>query len=215
MVGSQLDHHPEIQDLLSWKDSLDTWRQGSGGVDNELDRRFIPRSILEAKFKAPQKVEGLLHALFGKSDDPLPDADYIRSRYLRPFVILLFLGQGEMIYHFVEHDSLQDPHLPFRALPQGFPSSTTGKLWEAFEREQWAFCAMGLEYNMSYHLSTDDILPIVHKERLGEGGSAVTHRIIVHPDYDSLDPPGSRTSVWFPLESSIDLAVVLTGPIGL
>ena len=65
---------------------------------------------------------------------------------------------------------------------------------------------------MSYHLGTDEILPIVHKEPLGEGGSAVTHRITVHPDYDSLDPPGSLTSVRFPLESSTDLAVVLTGP---
>lgn len=212
MVGPQFDHDPEIQDVLSWKDSPSTWRLGSGGVDNELDRRFIPRSILEAKFKAPLKVEALLHALFGTSNDPLPDADYIRNRYLRPFVILLFVGQGQMIYHFVEHESLQDRHLPFRALPQGFPSSTTCNLWEIFEREQWGFCAMGLEYNMSYHLGTDDILPIVHKERLGEGGSAVTHRITVHPDYDSLDPPGSLTSVRFPLESSTDLAVVLTGP---
>ena len=199
MVGSQLDHRSEIQDVLSWKDSSDTWRLGSRGVDGELDRRFIPRSTLEAKFKAPLKVERLLHALFEKSNDPLPDADYIRNRYLRPFVILLCVGQGRMIYHFVEHESLQDPHLPFRALPQGFPSSTTCKLWETFEREQWNFCAMGLEYNMSYHLGTDDILPIVHKERLGEGGSAVTHRITVHPDYDSLAPPGSLTSVRFPL----------------
>ena len=215
MVGTQLDHHPDIQDVLSWKDSSDTWRQGSGGVDNQLDRRFIPRSILEAKFKAPQMVEGLLHALFGKGDDPLPDADNIRDRYLRPFVILLFLGQGEMIYHFVNHRHLQDPHLPFRALPHKFPSSTTGNLWEAFEREQWAFCAMDLEYNMDYHLSTDEILPIVHKERLGEGGSAVTHKITVHPDYDSLSPPGSLPSVHFPLESISDLAVVLTRPIEL
>ena len=215
MVGSQLDHDPEIQDVLSWKDSSDTWRRGSGGNDDRLDRRFIPRSTLEAKFKAPLKVEGLLHALFGKSNDPLPDADYIRNRYLRAFVILLFLGQGHMICHFVEHESLQDPHLPFRTLPQGFPSSTTCNLWEVFEREQWGFCAMGLEYNMSYHLCADDILPIVDKERLGEGGSAVTHRITVHPDYDSLGPPGSLASVCFPIESNTNLAVVLTGPTGL
>ena len=215
MLGPQPDHNPEIQEVLSWKESSDTWRLGSRGVDNELDRRFIPRSILEAKFKAPLKVEELLRALFGESNDPLPDADHIRNCYLRPFIILLCVGQGQMIYHFVDHESLQDSHLPFRALPEGFPSSTTCNLWETFEREQWGFCARGLEYNMSYHLGTDEILPIVQKERLGEGGSAVTHRITVHPDYDSLDPPGSLTSVRFTHESSTDLAVVLTRPTGL
>ena len=204
MFGSQLDHDPKIQDALSWKDSSHTWRLGSGGVGDDLDRRFIPRSTFEAEFQAPLKVEELLHTLFGESSDPLPDADYIRNRYLRPFVILLCVGQGHMIYHFVEHESLQDRHLPFRALPQGFPSSTRCNLWEIFEREQWGFCAMSLEYNMSYTLGIDDILPNVHKERLGEGGSAVTHRITVHPDYDSLNPPGSLTSVHSPLESTND-----------
>ncbi len=203
MVGSQLDYDTHIQDVLSWKNSSDTWRLGSGGVDSEFDRRFIPRSTLEKKFKEPGKVEGLLRALFGNSNDALPDADYIRNRYLRPFVILLCVGQGEMIYQFVEHESLQDRHLPFRAVPEGFPSSATGDLWETFKKEQWGFCATDLEYNMSYHLNTDQILPVVDKERLGEGGSAVTHKITVHPDYDSLGPPGS-TTVRFSFEPSID-----------
>ena len=204
MVRSQLDHDAQIQDVLSWKRSPNTCCHGSGGVDNELDRPFIPKSTLETKFKEPGKVEGLLHALFGQSDEPLPDAGYIRNRYLRPFVILLCVGQGHMIYQFVEHESLQDHHLPFRAVPEGFPSSTSCDLWEVFEKEQWSFCATPLEYNMSYHLGKDQILPIVHKKRLGEGGSAVTHRITVHPDYDSLDPPGNPSSVRFPFEPSTD-----------
>ncbi len=106
MVGSQLDYDTQIQDVLSWKHSSDTGRLGSGGVDSELDRRFIPRSTLKERFKEPEKAEGLLRALFGNSNDSLPDADYIRSRYLRLFVTLLCVGQEEMTYHFVEHESL-------------------------------------------------------------------------------------------------------------
>ena len=188
MVKSQPDYDQPIQDVLSWKKSQDTWKRGCRGPDNKPDCEFIPKSTLEAEFNKPGKVEGLLEALFVNWNRPTPDADYIRSRYIRPFVILLCVGHGRMIHHFVEHESLQDRHLPFRSEPEEFPSSTTPNIWASFDKEQWGFCPIEFEYSMSNRLGKDDILPIVHKEDLGEGGSATTHKIVVQEDYNCLNP---------------------------
>ena len=186
--ASQPDHHPVIQEFLQWTKSPSTKRIGRGGPDNDIEREYISFKTLEQRLDK-REVEQLLDALFQDSEDPLPDADFIIRHHLRSFAILLCIGSGRMIQHFSQHQSLQDRYLPFREEPARFPTATRRDLYAAFRRQQWAFCAVGLEYNIGYHLDTDEILPITAIERIEEGGSATTFSIVVDADYDELVPP--------------------------
>ena len=197
MVKTHPDDDQPIQDVLSWKESSDNWRLGCVGPDNEPNRKFVPKSLLEAEFKRPGRVEELLETHFPNNKEPLPDASYIRDYYLRVFIILIGIGHGRMIAHFLLYQHLRDRHLPFQPKPNNFPtsSSTTPDIWVSFDEEQWAFCAVKLDYNMHSRFNPEEILPVVHKEKLGEGGSAITHKVTVHDDYDNLHPPGYETKV--------------------
>lgn len=191
---SQPDHHPFIQDFLQWTKSQGTYRVGCGGPENDINRKYISLVVLKEKLNR-RKIEELLEALFENWEKPAPDPDWIKRHYLRPFAILLCIGEGRMIYHFVKHQRLQDHLLPFPDEPHEFPSSTRCNLYTAFRQKQWAFCAVRLEYNISSLLGTDEILPIVHKERIEDGGSAVTYKIVVDDDYDELVPRNNESLV--------------------
>ena len=185
--ASQPDDHPVIQDFLQWTKSQSTRRIGRGGPDNDIEREYISCKILERRLDK-REVEKLLDALFQDPEYPLPDADFITRHYLRSFAILLCIGEGRMIHHFSQLQGLQDQYLPFRDEPPRFPKSTRRDIYSAFRREQWAFCAVLLEYNIGYRLDTDEILPITETHRIEEGGSAITFKIAVDGDYDQLVP---------------------------
>ena len=184
---SQPDDHPVIQEFLKWIEAPPTRRIGCGGSNNDVAREYISWKTLKEKL-TKRKVEELLEVLFENWEYPRPEADYITKHYLRPFAILLCIGQGRMIHHFSEHQMLQDHLLPFRDEPSTFPTSTGCKIFADFRREQWAFCAVRLEYDIRSHLEADEILPITHKERIEEGGSAIAYKIEVDADYDDLVP---------------------------
>ena len=186
--GSQPDHDPYIQDFLKWSESPHTFRIGCGGFENEEKRKYIPLKELRERLNR-RSVEDLLGALFDNGERLAPDVDVIISHYLRPFAILLGIGEGRMIYQFVHHKTLEDDRLPLLQKPSEFPSSTRGDIWAAFRQEQWAFCALTLEYSMGLRIGPDEILPINHKEKIAEGGSSVTYKILVDRDYDKLVPP--------------------------
>lgn len=185
--GSQPDHDTYIQDFLKWSKSPHTFRIGCGGFENEEERKYIPLKELRERLNR-RSVEDLLGALFDNGERLAPDVDVIISHYLRPFAILLGIGEGRMIYQFVRHKTLEDDRLPLLQKPSEFPSSTRGDIWAAFRQEQWAFCALTLEYNMGLRIGPDDILPINHKEKIAEGGSSITYKILVDRDYDKLVP---------------------------
>lgn len=186
--GSQPDHHTCIQDFLKWSESPHTFRIGCGGFENEEERKYIPLKKLRERLNR-RSVEDLLRALFVNGERLAPDVDVIMSHYLRPFAILLAIGEGRMIYQFVIHKALEDDRLPLLQKPSEFPLSTRGDIWAAFRQEQWAFCALTLEYSMGLCIGPDEILPINHKEKLAEGGSSITYKILVDRDYDKLVPP--------------------------
>ena len=186
--GSQPDHDTYVQDFLKWSESPDTFRKGYGGFENEEERKYIPLEKLRERL-THRRVKGLLAALFDNEERLAPDVGVIISHYLRPFAILLGIGEGHMIYQFVRHKSLEDDRLPLLQKPSEFPSSTRRDVWAAFRQEQWAFCALTLEYSMGLQIGPDEILPINHKEKIAEGGSSITYKIIVDRDYDKLVPP--------------------------
>ena len=171
--GPQPDHDIYIQGFLKWCNSPDTFRIGCRGVENEEERKYIPLGKLRERLTR-RRVEDLLEALFDNGERLAPDVDVIISHYLQPFAILLCIGEGHMIYQFVQHKSLRDDRLPLSQKPAEFPSSTRRDIWAAFRQRQWAFCALTLEYSMGLHIRPDEILPINHKEEIAVGGSSVT-----------------------------------------
>ena len=118
---------------------------------------------------------------------PNPPEDAI-SHYLRPFAIVLRIGEGRMICQFVNHKSLQDDQLPHTRKPSEFPTSTRPDIWATFRQEQWAFYALTLEYSRVRNIGPDEILPINQKNKNAKGGSPVTYKIPVDEDYDKLVP---------------------------
>ena len=185
LSGSQPDHNTYIQDFQKWIKSPDSFRIGCGGVGNEEERKYIPLEKLKERLTR-RRVEDLLAALFENEERSAPNVDVVINHYLRPFAILLRIGEGSMIYQFVEYESLDDARLPLFQEPSEFPSSTRCDIWAAFRQEQWTFCAQTLDFNMSYRIEPDVILPINHKEKIAEGGSSITYKIIVDRDYDKL-----------------------------
>ncbi|KAL8693616.1 MAG: hypothetical protein Q9218_001574 [Villophora microphyllina] len=187
MDGRQPDHDAPIQEFLEWRNHPDILREGCCGPDNEVDTRYIPESALEA-WMTIERITRLLQALFHGSSESAPNPTYVKRNYLRPFAILLCTGFGRMIRHFVEHPNLRDQFLPFSAEPPSFPKSTSPNFFSSFNEQQWHFCPVKLEYDMSHDLGKKYILPIVRKERIGSGGSAILYKIMVDGDYNGLIP---------------------------
>jgi len=194
MAELQPENYAAIQDFLHWKCNSDIHKKGCGGPTNTIGTQYISQAALIKKLTR-ERIEALLDELFRDTEMPAPDAEGVMKNYLRPFAILLSAGFGRMISHFVEHLSLRDHLLPFAIESKDFPKSTRRDLYKAFCKEQWQFCPVKLEYNMSYRLESDYILPIVHKEKIGEGGSANLYKIVVEEDYNSLRPSQSTNAV--------------------
>lgn len=178
----QAEHDSEIQAFLRWHST--TRRLGIGGSNHATQYHFIPFSAVEEYLGASQRVERLLAALLAKN----VDAQYVREHYLRPLAILLLIGQGRMIEVFVRYLSLMDRRLPFRTRPEDFPHSSDPNFFRRFHSQQWQFCAADLEYNMDLHLHKEEILPIIHKEKIGWGGNATVFKVVVDSEYNKLLP---------------------------
>ena len=204
MSGSQPDHHEVLQAFHRWRFSQQTRQPGIGGHDSDTPYDFIPYAAVEEYLGAPGKVEKLLNALFGSPGDHAISPQYIREHYMRPFAILLSIGQGSMIQHWTRYPSLQDHRLPYLGKPEEFPTSTPDDFFELFKSHQWQFCPAKLAYNMNARLSTEEILPITHKEEIGRGGSAVIYKIVVFDGYNDLIPQSIKTAVQFSFYAAID-----------
>ncbi|KAI4126118.1 MAG: hypothetical protein LQ338_003923, partial [Usnochroma carphineum] len=182
MFNTQPDQDAECQAFLKWIRSA----RRSGTVTGY---GFIPVSAVKDYLGANQRVESLLTSLFGKDFAKTVDAETVRKHYLRPLAILLWIGQGDMIRHFVRYQSLKDHQLPFRTCPEDFPISPQDpNFFRRFFNEQWQFCATDLEYNMDLHLHKEEILPILHKQEIGRGGNAIVSKIVVDEEYNRLVP---------------------------
>ena len=92
-----------------------------------------------------------------------------------------------MIHHFQQYQSLRDQKLPHRTRPDVFPFTSPDK-FEEFKDAQWQFCVPTLEYNMKDRYKEEDILPIITKEKIGEGGSAIVYKVVVDDSYNRLRP---------------------------
>ncbi|CZR62093.1 uncharacterized protein PAC_11990 [Phialocephala subalpina] len=195
---AQPDEHDAIQAFLGWVQT----NVSNSVLDPKSDRRpaFMPLKKIEDYFKENNciRLKRLLNALFSPDESPV-DPEVILQNYIKAFCILVEIGKGRFISHFSHYESLADKKLPFEPQngpPSYFPTNTDEtSFFGAFCGEQWKFCAAVFSSPMAnIHYHKDQLLPIIHKERLAEGGSAVLHMIRLHPSYDKLDPKKLATN---------------------
>ncbi|RFU28626.1 hypothetical protein B7463_g7721, partial [Scytalidium lignicola] len=176
----QPDHDPRIQGFLEHVRSKLTTSYSNPTTDET--REFVPITFVE-KYLAGndyRKLNEILAALFPGLVPPVDSAHIIRD-YLRVICILLRIGKGRYIHYFTSYDGLSDKNLPFDPddRRRSFPQSADD-FYLRFCKEQWTFCVPILHNVTDLRLESDRILPIIHKEKLNTGGSAVLHRIILH-----------------------------------
>lgn len=199
MTEPQPDDHPHIQDLLTWADKV---RQLGIGDGANIDRPFIPDPDVEAYFEDIRSIRKLVAALFPNGAAPHVDPERIRKKYAKVFLILLLTGNGQFIGLFLREDSLCDRYLPFRSRPARFPQSTADTdFFKYFYHQQWEFCAPIFQYGIDLQFDEKDlILPIISKEKIGGGGSAIVYKIKLHPAYDKLGRESPSQEVRKPAE---------------
>ena len=189
-----LEGMEEVQAFIQWIYSPNTQKKGCCGPDNNLSTAYIPQAALEKKL-TKSVIAVLLKELFQDLGQLARDTNVVKKHYLRPFAILLSIGSGRMIRHFVHYLSLRDDQLPFSDKPKDFPNLTTRNLFQAFHKAQWHFCPVKFEYDMSHRLQENFILPIVSKEEVGNGGSATLYKIVIDEGYNELLPSNSSSTV--------------------
>ena len=153
---------------------------------HDHDHLFVPYAALEDYFDRP-RVQQLLTAIFpetGSAD--LPSADQIRMKFLKTFAILLVIGEGSLIGHFIQ-SSWSDKSLPWET-PFGrrFPGYINPRIYRLFYDHQWEFCAAEFKFGLDESFSADIILPILFRSKISSGGSADVYRILVHESYNQL-----------------------------
>jgi len=189
MVGSQPDDEPVLLDFYRWVRTARCCGSSDAGL--ECDRSFVPYPKLQEYFQEPHRIRNLLQALFPELSEPPVGPERIQRSYCRIFSILLLICKGRYIRHFVQYGNLTDQHLPFHpnSPPAFFPWASPGHdFFASFCNTQWEFCAPKLEYDMIKRFEDDEILPIISKKLLAEGGSAVTYKVQLHPAYNELNP---------------------------
>lgn len=196
MAESDAQHKDTSQAFHRWRRSPEAQLSGIGGPDLETTRTFIPRSNLEEYFERPHRLENLLDNVLSSDERPAVDVNYIRNNYLQSFATLLCIGKGRLIHHFRQHQSLRDSNMPYHTQPDEFPFLTPD-IFEEFKNAQWQFCASKLEYSMDVRFKEESILPIILKEKIGEGGSAIIYKIVVDESHNSLLPTGDARLVRF------------------
>ena len=185
MDVSSRQHGDAVQAFLKWKDSPEAKLSGIGGPLFEAEFTFIPQSNLKKYFEESLRWANLLDDVLDNKQRQAVNANYLRHNYARSFAILLSIGQGSLIHHFQQHDSLRDQKLPHDARPADFPKMSPDR-FEEFKNAQWQFCALKLEDGMSSHLKEENIVPIIRRETIGKGGSAIVYKIVVEEEYNLL-----------------------------
>jgi hypothetical protein len=184
----QPDWETDVSEFMRWVETQSVL--GTLGPVPAVNHPFMPFPRLETYLKEENRTRRLLEALFPNRDLPVEPEEIWRN-CIRVFSILLLIGKGSFIQHFVQHNQLWDGKLPFSSRPRDFPLTTgDDRFFELFFQKQWQFCPYTFRHNEIHaHLDKECILPIVHKRRLGDGGSALTYQIKLHPHYDDLTAP--------------------------
>ena len=211
--SSDFDVSPVGQDFHTWY--AVNLRQGIRGPRAEASgesRDFLPYTSVQDYFKDRARVRALLKALFPR--DVLQESlEDIQSNYQSVFTILLRIGHGRFIRHFVKYSHLRDECLPFETCPANFPqvSVADSDFFDRFKRAQWTLCpAKFSKMRNTKVFGTNRILPILSRSRISSGGSAVVDKIEIDPAYNFLIEPAQHRHV-SPSVSALCCLQLLTG----
>lgn len=185
-MARQRDEDVAIQDFLRWRHDA---RQEEVVEEpaREGERRYFISQRRLRSYLSRKCIERLLDALFPDQDMiEQPPSKQIYDQYMRVFSILLCIGHGNFITYFVLFESLQDTKLPFDSVPSHFPKSADGDLFKCFRERQWEFCCPTFSYDMQIHFQPERILPIIGRERITSGGSAIIYKVHIEDGYNDL-----------------------------
>ena len=177
------DRHPAVQQLLKWVES--TKVQGPRGIDGHLrEVGFVSPRALHDYFSQEDVLEDLLHAHFAGDDDLLDliDGRQIKKSFPMIFCLLIAIGKGRFIHHFMEY-GIDDQRLPFsKEKPDYFPADPSDpQFFETFYQCQWQFCVPELDMMYGRRFDPSEwILPIRRVKKLGEGVSADIYQVEVN-----------------------------------
>ena len=183
-----------IQDLLDWIERNKI--PGASGASAAPNRHFIPFKELQAYLKSSKRAKKLLMVIFRDRQYSV-NTDLLLEDYVRVFTILICIGKGAYITHFMSH-TLSDQDLPLKTMPNDFPKDPNDpNFWERFYSLQFTYCAKRLQNKKIDKIIIEDhcILPFVRKEMIDSGGSAVIYEIDLHIDYDDLGNNEGRIDV--------------------
>lgn len=185
------DHHSGIQDFHQWMtDSVVEGVQGAGKAS------FLPISALIARFET-RYLGKLKKWVYGSSSSNFHVKSIRDQGYCKVFCILLEIGKGEYIDYFLQHPSLCDSKLPFapESLPPKFPvQADDPNFFAKFCDKQWLLCAPEFRNTLKSSYRKEEVLPIIEKTYITQGGSAQIYRIKLHEAYDKFDKP-SKTYI--------------------
>jgi len=196
-MSSPTDHAEDYQDFLNWVANKRV--NGTRATGDPAKHSFIPSDRLDVYLNEANRLSRLLKAVFPGDTQPPVAPSAIRgkessSKYCKVFAILLLIGKGRFIPNFTQIPQLSDSYLPFGVRPSDFPRYV-GKdqdFFTEFFENQWIFCAYEMHFNHILKLEEERILPFICEERLGKGGSAEVHKIVLHDTYDRLRPPEEK-----------------------
>lgn len=187
--GSQPDHKQALQDLLDWihRRTVQSYDIRTGTLVNDPFRKFMPNTAVETYFQENEyrRTKDLLEAVFPGGDGPT--AKDVADTCPRIFCILALIGKAKYIGLFVAKDALSDRALPFEPGSQKFPKSTSDpSFFEAFNKQQWRFCARDLTRRHLVEFDDEHILPFSELRKIGGGGSATVYKATVQANHDNL-----------------------------
>ena len=184
MAPVQPKFHSDIEGFFKWIE--DNSLQGTVGKTDKPNTWFMPAQRLDIWLKDSTHTPDLLRAIYKEEKIPVEPQDIWRF-CPKIFAILLKLGKGEFIPHFVHHASIWDKSLPFRSKPDDFPTDTSDEqFFTNFATCQWHFEPHTFGNSFDVSLEPERILPIKYKEFKGKGSSAEVYLIKVHQAYDQL-----------------------------
>jgi hypothetical protein len=190
------DRYDPISDFLKWLSENES--HAVGDIDAGSGSSFVylgtVKTYLEENDR--EKLAEILDVLF--QDDGGPDQEELLTHYLAVFCILLQIGKGEYIDHFVDHEIHDQFEFDPEHIPPKFPSvSGDETFYQMFCEAQWRFCVPDFKENMKKIFHPKRTLPIVEKRLLATGGSARIYIIKLHNSYDKLQGhiPGTVRSI--------------------
>ncbi|KAL9623447.1 MAG: hypothetical protein Q9160_002340 [Pyrenula sp. 1 TL-2023] len=170
--------HQRLQDFYEWLEKNKT--KAVSSESDSAERFFLSRKLLKEYFGNENRTKQIYQAVCGS---PLViDFDDFLNDWVCVFALLLSLGHGNAIPHFISNHLYDSKH-PFQERPSQFPfSPLDDEFWSMYQKAQWLFFPLELKKNHHrQRVPEARVLPIIKKESIGRGGSSKIYRIERNP----------------------------------